>query len=45
MPIKYCNTIKETFDNTFIEGIPIIFYYKYLGIIIDCNGSIELHLS
>ena len=25
MPIKYCNTTKETFNNTFIEGIPIIF--------------------
>ena len=44
MPIKYRNTTKDSLDNKFIEAIPIIFSYKYLGITIDCNGSIEPHI-
>ena len=28
-----------------IEGIPYVDYYKYLGITIDTNGSIEQHMK
>ena len=44
MPIKYRNKLKKTLKDANIGGIPIIFSYKYLGITINSNGSIEEHL-
>jgi hypothetical protein len=36
--------INELIDKS-IEGIPYVQRYKYLGITIDTNGSIEEHLK
>ena len=44
MPIKYRNNIKTSFKTLILKKF-LLFTYKYLGITIDCNGSIEEHLS
>jgi len=45
MPIKYRNDMLKKLIELNIDGIPYVINYKYLGITIDTNGSLDLHLN
>lgn len=45
MPIKYRNDMLKKLLELNIDGIPYVLNYKYLGITIVTNGTLDLLLN